>query len=43
MEGGVFLGDDNIPKNTPVKITTGDTIYVSFAENSSELELKYTL
>lgn len=43
MEGGVFLGEENIFPNKPVRIHVGDTIYVSFAENSSELELKYTL
>ena len=43
MSGGVFLEEDNVLQNTPVKISTGDTIYVSFAENSSELELKYML
>lgn len=43
MSGGVFLGDDNIPQNAPVKISNGHTIYISFAENASELELKYTL
>lgn len=43
MEGGVFLGEENVFPNKPVRIHVGDTIYVSFAENSSELELKYTL
>lgn len=43
MEGGVFLGEENVFPNKPVKVRVGDTIYVSFAENSSELELKYTL
>lgn len=43
MEGGVFLEEENVFPNKPVRIHVGDTIYVSFAENSSELELKYTL
>ncbi len=43
MEGGVFLGEENIFPNKPTRIHVGDTVYVSFAENSSELELKYTL
>lgn len=41
MEGGVFLGENNVPANVPVKVQQGDTVYISFAENSSELELVY--
>lgn len=43
MEGGVFLEEENVFPNKPTRIHAGDTIYVSFADNSSELELKYTL
>ena len=43
MEGGVFLEEENIFQNKPTQIHVGDTVYISFAENSSELELKYTL
>lgn len=43
MSGGVFLEEKNISQNAPEKISNGQTIYVSFAENASELELKYTL
>lgn len=43
MGGGVFVGEENVPKNTPKNIYSGDTIYISFAENASELELHYTV
>lgn len=43
MEGGVFLEEENIFQNKPTQIHVGDTVYISFAENSSELELKYIL
>ena len=42
MEGGVFLGEQNVRANKPVAISSGDVIYISFAENASEIELKYT-
>lgn len=42
MEGGIFLGDQNLRANKPVTISSGDIIYISFAENASEIELKYT-
>ena len=34
--------DNNIKANTPVTIRSGDIMYISFAENASEIELKYT-
>lgn len=42
MEGGIFLGEQNVKANKPVTICSGDVLYISFAENSSEIELKYT-
>lgn len=42
MEGGVFLGEQNIRANKPIAIRSGDVLYISFAENASEIELKYT-
>lgn len=42
MEGGVFLGEKNVRANKPVTISSGDVLYISFAENASEIELKYT-
>ncbi len=42
MEGGVFLGEKNIRANKPIAICSGDVLYISFAENASEIELKYT-
>ena len=41
MEGSIFLGEQLVQKNTPIKICSGDILYVTFAENSSELELRY--
>lgn len=41
MEGGVFVGEQLMKANTPVKLTDGDVIYLSFAENASEIELRY--
>lgn len=41
MEGGIFLGDENIFPNKPTKLKPGDVIFISFADNSSELEMKY--
>lgn len=43
MGGGVFVGEENVPINTPKNIYSGDTIYISFADNASELELQYTV
>lgn len=42
MEGGIFLGEQNVKANKPVAICSGDVLYISFAENASEIELKYT-
>lgn len=42
MEGGIFLGEQNVRANKPVAICSGDVLYISFAENASEIELKYT-
>lgn len=41
MEGSIFLGEQLLAKNTPIRICSGDILYVSFAENASELELRY--
>lgn len=41
MEGSIFLGEQLLTKNTPIRICSGDILYVSFAENASELELRY--
>lgn len=41
MEGGVFLGEQIIKANTPVTICSGDVLYISFAENASEIEFRY--
>ena len=42
MEGGIFLGEQNVKANKPIAICSGDVLYISFAENASEIELKYT-
>lgn len=42
MEGGVFVGDHHVTANMPTIIKRGDKIYVSIAENASEIELTYT-
>ncbi|MBR4083905.1 MAG: VWA domain-containing protein [Lachnospiraceae bacterium] len=42
MEGGIFLGDQNVKANKPITISSGDILYISFAENASEIEMKYT-
>lgn len=42
IEGGVFVGDHHVRANTPVCIKHGDRIYISIAENASEIELTYT-
>ena len=39
--GGVFIGDDALAANKKIVIDTETTIYVSFAENASEYELRY--
>lgn len=41
MTGGVFLNETNVHANTPVKVKIGDTIYISFAENASEMAINY--
>lgn len=41
IEGGVFVGDHHVKANTPVYLKNGDKIYVSVAENASEIELTY--
>lgn len=40
-QGGVFVGDELLPKNKEIEIESGTTIYISFAENASEYELRY--
>lgn len=42
LEGGIFLGDQNVRANRPLTVRSGDTLYISFAENASEIELRYT-
>lgn len=42
MKGGIFLGEQNVKANKPVAVCSGDVLYISFAENASEIELKYT-
>lgn len=41
MTGGVFLNETNVHANAPVKVKIGDTIYISFAENASEMAIYY--
>ncbi len=41
MEGGAFLGDLRIKVNTQTRVHQGDIIYLSFAENASEIEIYY--
>lgn len=41
MEGGIFLGEQNVKANKPVAVCSGDVLYISFAENSSEIEIRY--
>lgn len=41
MEGGVFLGDKLIRKNTQCIIRDGEVIFFSFSENASELSITY--
>lgn len=41
MEGGAFLGDMQIKANTKIRVQQGDIIYLSFAENASEIEIYY--
>lgn len=43
MEGGVFIGDQLIRANKPAYVRTGDVIYLSFAENASEIALRYSI
>lgn len=43
MEGGVFIGDQLIKQNKPVYVRNGDVIYLSFAENASEIALRYSI
>lgn len=40
-QGGVFIGEEPLPQNKTVVLDTGTTIYVSFAENAAEYELRY--
>lgn len=40
-KGGVFIGDDSLAANKVTVIEAGTTIYISFAENASEYELRY--
>lgn len=41
IEGGIFIGEDNAKPNKPHKIYNGTSIYVSFADNASEIQLQY--
>lgn len=41
IEGGVFIGDDSLTANKVTVIEAGTKIYISFAENASEYELRY--
>lgn len=41
MDGGVFVDNRNISANVPAKVCSGETIYISFADNASELALRY--
>lgn len=41
MDGGVFVDNRNISANVPAKVSCGETIYISFADNASELALRY--
>ena len=43
MEGGVFIGEQLIRANKPAKVKDGDVIYLSFADNASEIALKYSI
>lgn len=43
MDGGVFVEERNISANVPAKIRVGETVYISFADNASELALKYEI
>ncbi|MBP5670560.1 MAG: VWA domain-containing protein [Lachnospiraceae bacterium] len=41
IEGGVFVGDHHVKSNVPTIVRSGSKIYVSIAENASEIELMY--
>ena len=41
IEGGVFIGDHHVRSNIPTIVRNGSKIYVSIAENASEIELTY--
>lgn len=41
IEGGVFVGDHHVTANVPTIVRPGDKVYVSIAENASEIELTY--
>ncbi|MBO4750417.1 MAG: VWA domain-containing protein [Lachnospiraceae bacterium] len=41
IEGGVFIGDHHVKSNVPTIVRSGSKIYVSIAENASEIELTY--
>lgn len=41
IEGGVFIGDHHVRSNVPTIVRSGNKIYVSIAENASEIELTY--
>lgn len=41
IEGGAFLGEELIRAKVPAKIKYGDTVFLSFADNSSELAIRY--
>lgn len=40
-KGGVFIGEEALAANKKIVIETGTVIYISFAENASEYELRY--
>ena len=40
-KGGVFIENDLLAAGKVILLDTGTTIYISFAENASEYELRY--
>lgn len=41
IEGGIFIDDRNISMNVPAHVQYGETIYVAFPENASEISIQY--
>ena len=39
--GGIFIDDKTVSQNVPAHVRFGETIYVAFPENASEISLKY--